>query len=392
MSSAISKLIKNLPDESLKAYFSGPQSSIAKEIDWEADGASIKRNLLEISSSISGEEFASLNSDAERIDSLTDEIGQSILKHFVKNEEIGEYYALKNEHDRALWIFLKDPERFLQVEDCWYTDTRRQGRTWDAFIGPENLAISTNEDHLSSFRNKFMGLFRAAGKVKVDIFERIRLDDDENEVEIIQIMVYREDLPSTQLAFDNDDLVPKIVRLVKEVALTYEPKSGYIEIIAEGKENRKAVTKIFSETLLQSPIEGSNIPIKQYDIQKLLKPVVLSFDPEDGIESAKVTMLKIFRPNSNNSVTLDVATKEEQSIYDVSKEYFGDNDPLKSGFRLKQVRISIKFMPDGASRRGKTLHVKIIEPNVCDLKSKSQKERLIGDKYLDRWELVKTIK
>lgn len=148
---------------------------------------------------------------------------------------------------------------------------------------------------------------------------------------------------------------------------------------------------MFSENLLQSPIDGEKIPLKQYDIQKLLNPVVLSFDPEDGIESVKVTLLKVNPLDSNNSVTLDVATKEERSIYDLSKEYFGDNDPLKSGFRLNQVRISIKFMPDQESRRGKILHVKIREPNGCDLKSKSHKEKLIGDKYLDRWELVKTL-
>ena len=102
-------------------------------------------------------------------------------------------------------------------------------------------------------------------------------------------------------------------------------------------------------------------------------------------------MLKVARPNSNNSVTLDVAAREERSIYDLSKDYFGDNDPLKSGFKLKQVRISIKFMPDDESRRGKILHVKIREPNGCDLKSKFYKEKLIGDKYLDKWGLVKTI-
>ena len=43
------------------------------------------------------------------------------------------------------------------------------------------------------------------------------------------------------------------------------------------------------------------------------------------------------------------------------------------------------------SRRGKVLHVTIREPNGCNLKSKSQKEKLIGEKYLERWELVETV-
>ena len=391
MSSDIFKFIKNVPVESLKAYFNDAHPDLAVDVAWDSDDKSIRNSLLAISEKLAGDKLASFRFDTERVNSLTDELGQSILKHFVRDEELNEYYQLKNEFDRVLWMFRNDANRFLQVEDCWYTDTRRQGRMWEAFVGPDKLVISTDAENLSSFKNKLLELYRATGNIKIDIYERMRSDGEGNEVEIIQIMVYREDLPSTQLEFENENLVSKTVRLVKEVALTYEPNNGHIEIVAEGKEYRKSITKIFSETLLQSPIEGENLPLKLYDIQSLLKPRTLSFDPADGIESVKVTMLKVARPNSNNTVTLDVATREESNIYDVSNEYFGDNDPLRSGFRLKQVRISIKFMPDNESRVGKILHVKIREPNGCDLKSKSQKEKLIGDKYLVQWDLVKTI-
>ncbi len=391
MASAVTKFIKNLPEKSLKLYFSGVHPGVAEDVDWDASERSIRKALLEISSTISGDPSALLSSDAERIDSLTDELGQSILKHFVKDDELDDYYGLANEHDRVLWMFLKDNSRFAEVEDWWYVDTRRQGRMWEAFKGPKDIQIATEENCLSAFETKLKKLFRAAGKMKVEVYERTRFNADENDTNVIQIMVYREDLPSTQLAFENEDLISQIVRPIKEVALTYEPATGHIEIIAEGKEHRKSIAIILSETLLQSPIDGERIALKQYDIQKLLKPAVLSFDIEDGIESVKVTMLKVARPNSNNTVTLDVATKEERKIYDVSKEYFGDNDPLKSGFRLKQVRISVKFMPDHESRKGKVLHVTIRDPNGCNLKSKSQKEKLIGEKYFERWELVEPV-
>lgn len=101
-------------------------------------------------------------------------------------------------------------------------------------------------------------------------------------------MVYREDLPSTQPAFEDESLVSKIVRPVKEVALTYEPKSEYIEVAAEDNENRKAIPKIFTEILLQSPIEGEKIPLKRYKIQSLLRHRALSFDGIEDIRIASV--------------------------------------------------------------------------------------------------------
>lgn len=391
MSSDISRFIKNAPLTSLQKYFEARHWQLVEDVDWESEEKLIKKSLLNICENVTGEKHALLKSDAERVNSLTDELGQSILKHSINDGELDEYHKLENEHDRVLWLFLKDPLRFRQVEDCWYTDTGRNGRMWDAFIGPRNIVVSQNDNDVLAFKNKIMELFRAVGKIQVDIYERKRAEGKDNEVELIQVMVYREDLPSTQLAFEEENLVSKIVKPVKEVALTYEPESGYIEVVVEGKENRTAVPKIFSEMLLNSPIEGEKIPLKRYCIQSLLKPKVLSFDPADGIESVDVTMLKVARPNSYSAVTLDVARKEERSIYDVSQEYFGDNDPLKSGFVLKKARISIKFMPDEKSRIGKTIHVEIREPNGCNLKSKTQHEKLIGDKYLEKWELIETL-
>lgn len=391
MNSEISRLIKNTPVASLKRYFESVHYDLIEEFNWKSDEKSIRKSLLDIAETLTDQKLALLKSDAERITALTDELGQSILKHFISDDELKEYYHLENEYDRVLWLFLKDSQRFRQIEDCWYTDTGRNGRMWDGFVGPKNIEVKKNDTDILAFKNKIMELFRAVGKIQVDIYERTRSESEGNQIELIQVMVYREDLPSTQLAFEEESLISKIVRPVKEVALTYEPKSGHIEVVVEGKENRTAIPKIFSETLLKSAFEGEKIPLKRYNIQSLLKQRTLSFDSIDGIESVDVTMLKVARPNSYNTVTLDVATKEENSIYEVSKKYFGDNDPLKSGFILKQVRISIKFMPDDESRRGKILHVKIREPNSCDLKSKSLKEKLIGDKYLEKWELVETI-
>lgn len=391
MSSEITKFLKKTPINSLQRYFESVHEELVADIEWDEDEKLIRKFLLSLADDLLGETVAILKSDAERINSLTDELGQNILKHSVTDDELEEYYTLENEHDRVLWLFLNDSIRFRQVEDSWYTDTGRNGRMWDAFIGPKGVSVSDSPEDIVTFKKKIMELFRTAGKIQVDIYERARTDGEDNQIELIQIMVYREDLPSTQLAFDDDTLISMIVRPVKEVALTYEPETGQIEVVVEGTENRKAIPKIFSEILLKTPIDGQKIPLKYYNIQSLLKERTLSVDPEDGIESVNVTMLKVAPPNSYNTVTIDVATKEERSIYDVSKDYFGDNDPLKSGFTLKQARISIKFMPDAESSRGKTLHVKIREPNGCDLKSKSQKEKLIGDKYLEKWGLVETI-
>lgn len=391
MSAALKRIIKNLPKKSLEAYFTKFHSDIVGKIDWSEDENTVKKALKEICLALVGEPFALMNAHAERIDALTDELGKSMLSHAIEDDEIEEYWKLDNEYDRSLWLFLKDINRFVKVEDSYYVDTRRHGQMYDGFTGPKNLPVLLDGNPLEAFKTKVLELFRAVGNIKVEYYKRVRPESEDQEVEIIQIMVYREDLPSMMRAFEGEELITKAYRPVKEFALTYDPEDGAIEVVAEGSQERKKVALIFAETLLQSPIKGEKIPLKQYKIQKLLNPVELSVDPADNIESAKVTMLKVARPNRNNTVTLDVSTKEESKIYDISNEYFGENDPLKNGFKLLEARISIKFKPDDESRRGKVIHVNIGEPNRCNLKSKSQKEKLIGEKYLKEWDLVQTI-
>jgi len=281
---------------------------------------------------------------------------------------------------------------FRRAEEISYADYYRKGRMWDGFKGPQNIVISADPLDVENFKQKVIQHFRTGQKIKVEIFRRTKFYKDDQELQLVQVMIYREGLPESYTALDEEnDVVSKTYCPAYELALTYEPVSGHIEVIAKEKECREAVAKAFSETLLQTEIDGERVPLKQYDISKLLRPFDFPTDPDDGIESVKVMMLRLKPLGSGNKVTLEVTQKEGRSIYDVSREWFDANDPLRGGFQLSQVKIVIQFMPNEESRKGKVIPVKISYPNGCDLKSKTEKERLISDKYLKRWGLLKEI-
>jgi hypothetical protein len=340
MSSDISRFIRQIPAASLRRYFEAVHEGLTEGVEWDESERTVKRQLLDLAEGLVGQSLARLTSDAERVNALADGVGQSILSHLIQKTERETYFALANEFDRSLWIYLTDIVRFQRAEEHRYIDVRRDGRLWDAFIGTKDASVSNDPEHFEQFKAQLLDRYRSAGQVYVEIHKRTRLGSDDCEVELFQIMVYREDLPSTQKAFEDQRIVSKIVRPVIEMALTYEPKCGSIEVIADGGEHRQFIAKAFSEYLLQSPIAGEKIPLKHYEIQKLLKSMVLSVEPGDGLEWARVTMLKVSPPNSNNSFTLEVSHSDIQTIYEVSRKYFGDNDPLQAGFRLLQVRIT----------------------------------------------------
>jgi hypothetical protein len=67
---------------------------------------------------------------------------------------------------------------------------------------------------------------------------------------IDQIVVYKEGLPDSYQELERDELVVKIRRPVYELIICYEPDTGVIEVIAQGKEQRESIARLFSEVML----------------------------------------------------------------------------------------------------------------------------------------------
>lgn len=383
MSAAIAQFIRNTPKDSLFAYFKAQPHPIAEAVNWN-DTQDVAQPLLQAVDRMTNDQLALLNIDAERIHAMTDEAGQTALLSVADDTQV--YETLKSAHDRALLVFLRDKNAFQQAEDIRFADEYRLGRDWDGFIVPPNLPVSRDPVSLEEFKQSVVTLFKISGNIKVEIFDRTRANIDDEETSLIQVMVYREDLPASYLAFEKDNLVTKVIRPVQEVAFTYDASSGELEVFAKNRECREGLVKIFAAALLKTTLDdAARVPMKRYEIARLLQPYNFPTDAEDGIESVAVTLLKLKPYESGRKVTLEVPPKDPKTIYDVSREWFDAHDPLRSGFLLAQVKLAIRFKPDRFNARGKTLPVKITWPNGCDLKSRTEKERLIGEKYLKRW-------
>ncbi|WP_412057305.1 hypothetical protein [Bartonella sp. DGB2] len=390
MTAEIAQFIRKIPRDSLKTYFEKKPHRLADFVDWNDDKTDHVKPLLKAVDELTDTELAKLKIDAERVHEMTDDIGQQALLSAVSDQDMPHYSSLESAHDRALFVFLQSPDAFSRAEDIRYADDYRKGRMWDGFLGPKDLPVLCDEQHISAFENVLADYFRMGGQIKVEIFNRTRLDLED--CDLVQIMIYREGLPASYLAFENRELTTKQRRPVNEMVLTYEARSGTIEVIAERRECREELVKLFSRTLLQQPMEESQrVPLRKYDITKLLQPYDFPTDPEDGIEAVKVMMLELRPYDNGNKVRLTLTAKESKTIHEISDEWFDAYDPLRMGFLASKAKLSIRFKPDSCDRRGKTLPVEITWPNGCDLKGKTSKEQLIGDKYLKRWGLLKEI-
>ena len=307
----------------------------------------------------------------------------------------GEFFrdSLESAVERSRWVYLHEPNNFRHAEDIRYADQYRFGRNWASYQSEPGVPLSTDPVSLQAFESQLRKLFGLGEKVKVEFFQRSLPDGDGDEMEVIQVMVYQEGLPDSYLEFAGDDIVARIRRPVSEHAVTYSPDSGVIEVVASGRERRDNIAKAFTQDLLKQPIEAEQVPLRRYDLQPLMQQPNLDTDPEDGIESVEVVMIKLKDLGGQGRLTLEVPACSYMNLYDYAREFFGDCNPLIAGcFVPMQAKLSIRFRPENGAKRGKVLPVKISMPNGCDLRSRTDRERLIGEKYLGRWGLLEDTK
>jgi hypothetical protein len=120
---SIAHFIRNARVDSLRSYFESSGFSLPVSVNWNAAEAEIVKPLLRAVDALSEVDRARVLLDADRISTMADEVGQTAILGVVSDRAIIE--ALRNGHERALWLFLNDATGFRRAEEARYSDERR---------------------------------------------------------------------------------------------------------------------------------------------------------------------------------------------------------------------------------------------------------------------------
>jgi hypothetical protein len=347
------------------------------------------RALASVLSGADGTSAGRLASDAERIMALADEAGQHALFSVVKDH--ANLDALENGQARSAHVFLNDAAAFRRAEEVRYTDDHRRGRMWEGFVTAKLLQVRSDDSALNELKDAIRKHF-SVENVHIEVFARARSGSNGENHELIQATIYRDGLRDTFLEFDDGQLATRSRRPVIEASLTYEATAGVIEVVANAKETRQAFVRHFAELLLGIELGSDRLPLRRYDLAALRRPYDFPTDPEDGIESVRATCLRLMPfGTAGERVTLECMHDASKTIWQMAAEHFGANDPLRHGWVVTQMKLIVKFRPTATMTRGRSLPLTISMPHGCDLKDRTEAERLIGDKYLRRWGILANV-
>ena len=238
---ALSAFLRKMPVEALREYFDRPEIGLPIEFDWSVPEAELPGPLMRAIEEMSRVQRDRILNDAERVHALSDGPGQAALHSVAEDPAFLD--GLANPHARSLWMFLKAQDRFRHAEEVGFTEDRRRGRMWAGYMTEVARVVQRDAVTRQAFVSAIKA-FSGAAHVHVDIFDRVRTTHEGDECDLVQVTIYREGRPDDLLRFDDKGaLVRQAYRPVFEAAVTYEPTTGGIEVIAHDKVTRQEIVK-----------------------------------------------------------------------------------------------------------------------------------------------------
>ncbi len=333
----VTQLIRKVPGSYWPDYLNFRSIVLPVGIDWDAKPAKLRKALRNAVESLDSSIRDIIRTDAAHIDGMTDEAGQSALKGRVPAELQELLAEIESAHARALWMFVHRHDEFRFAEESASFDRARNKSTWDAFTAPIDLAVDRGDDARKALATELADFFREDGKVRVlvEVFDRPREENEEDENELVQVVVLREGQTVSPMVFSDDDpeedepepeLLPH--RPIGELGFTYDPTTGVIEVVAKGKAKHEGLVRSFARTILGQEIEANRVPVVPYDLSVFLTKQEFPTDPEDRISSVKLMLVK-FRHDDGRAIVTVESRDPNETIHAAAERLFKERNPFR---------------------------------------------------------------
>ncbi len=391
----LSKLLGHLPLADFRSFLVDHFGLEVPELDTGAAKKAQRACLESYLSSLNQPARQKLEEVAEEIVLLSDGPGQDVIDGFRQDlfddGARAEFNGIPNQYARAVWLCINEPALFKEALSARQADVFRQSVScYSGYVAPVDLTVLNDPASRQAFHEAIAQQHGCqVGEVAVEIFKRMRPDAQTgDDVELYQVSVYHNRAPEIVDCVHESELVHQEVIRATATHITYEPANGHLEVLSKSTDGREELATIVAEHVLNSPITGEKIPLKQYSYQSLSEPRTFDLTGEPTVASAKVLELGSTSASSR-SLIVKISTKDTDDIHVAARAVIS---PIFSfaGRHLTYARLSIRLQKVGKDR-ARTITVILRDENKCNIKTKREKDRALCDRLLAKWNLVREI-
>ena len=325
------------------------------------------------------------------INELADHRGVAVLAEEILwrcSDRAEEFGIQSSKADKAMWVYLHVPEAFEEATVFARADALAAGRYWNRRNSLPKKPIVVDHamrDALAEGLPSFYGPTQMRGRLcKVMHYQRSGGAD--------YFFAYLDDYPDKHLVFDGDSDQPIVRsdRYAFENVFVYNSDDGSMEVFAPGgKKVWEPLQSAFCKAVLGEDVDPADPMRPSFHLDHLLAPnFPLPTDPNDGVEEARITRLRLSPRGSGGYVEIKADPKGHRNdIYRKIERWLKAESIPRDGTRVSQATFRLTFPHDGPGRQP-VLTFDVSAPNTSNLKSKPDEKREVGERYLKRWGVV----
>jgi len=326
------------------------------------------------------------------VNELADERSHKVLTEELRwrsPDKLEAFAAWKSLLDKALWAYIEARTAFDEAAIFARAESLRSGQFANRWNDLPKQAIVVTDQMKAALQDEVRAYYwkkELRGQVcRVHHYSRA------NGAEFF--FAYLPDWPDKRLVFDPDgNLTPREESYTFTNVFIYLQSEGAIEMIAKGgKQVHLPLRRAFCKAVLGIDVDDDDPVRPTYQLDHLLDPTfVFRTEPEDRISAVRLRRIRLvpkvyvqaieylepkFHENARHA---EVMAAINQQIVACKLD--------RSQVAVTQVGIQLKFMSDGR-RKDKTMTFNVSCPNTCDLKSKPDDVRVVGERCAKRWEI-----
>jgi hypothetical protein len=174
MSFSLPRFLRHIRPSDLGDYFEQRDIRFPERLDWSAVPAKLLASLKAAIEALPDAQRERVLDDFERVDQLTDDIGQCSLLALAEPDGalLRRFQNCHGHQARGLLVLLANEEAFDHALATAYAERMRSGRSWSGY----QVSPSSNSADVELLKTDLRALFRdldgSGRKLKIDVFER----------------------------------------------------------------------------------------------------------------------------------------------------------------------------------------------------------------------------
>jgi hypothetical protein len=301
------------------------------------------------------------------------------------------FRAWPGQHDRALWAYLDAREVFDGAATFARAEALRGGQFANRWNSLPKEPLEFTPDRKAALERGIR-----------DFYREKELRDDRCCVHHARrangadyFYAYIPEWADKRLGFDAaGELQAYEQKYAFHNVFVFEPADGSLEIVARGgKKVQLPLRRAFCDAVLGLKVEDTDPIRRSYYLDHLLDPAfAFATEPDDRVAAVRLRRLRVLpivdRPALEGA---ELRLKEVASLDEVrtaAARFCAAFDLERSQVAVVQAGIQIEFQREGRARpRSMTFNVST--PTTCDLKSKPDDVRVVGERCIRRWRILR---